>query len=55
LQRDFSQASIRHDKPYPISVSQGLFQYHSRMETAPEELIKLADAEMFREKRRLKS
>ncbi|MFM1654650.1 diguanylate cyclase domain-containing protein [Brevibacillus sp. B_LB10_24] len=55
LHRDFSQASIRHEKPYPISVSHGLFQYHSRMQITPEEMIKLADAEMYRNKRRSKS
>lgn len=41
------------DKPYSISVSQGMFQYKSGMSVTLEEIIKFADIEMYKDKNKI--
>lgn len=47
----FYQINESSNKPYTISVSHGLYQYKSGMDVSLEEIIDLADKEMYKEKK----
>ncbi|MED4453915.1 GGDEF domain-containing protein [Metabacillus fastidiosus] len=50
IQSEFQNIVITDQKPYPISASHGLYQCKSGTNFTPEEILELADKEMYREK-----
>ncbi|MGG3800394.1 diguanylate cyclase domain-containing protein [Metabacillus fastidiosus] len=50
IQSEFQDMVITGQKPYPISASHGLYQCKSGTNFSPEEILELADKEMYREK-----
>ncbi|QQZ10187.1 sensor domain-containing diguanylate cyclase [Heyndrickxia vini] len=49
------EINIKASKPYQLSVSHGLFHYHSGIQLSLEEMIHCADKEMYIEKNRVKN
>ena len=50
IQSEFQDMAITGQKPYPISASHGLYQCKSGSNFSPEEILELADKEMYKEK-----
>ncbi|MBY0123602.1 diguanylate cyclase domain-containing protein [Bacillus sp. S/N-304-OC-R1] len=50
IQSDFQNVVITGERPYPISASHGLYQYKPGTNFSPEEILELADQEMYKEK-----
>lgn len=50
IQCEFQDMVRTGQKPYPISASHGLYHYKSGTELCPEEILELADKEMYKEK-----
>lgn len=50
IQREFQNMAITGQKPYPISASHGLYHYKPGTYCSPEEILELADQEMYKEK-----
>lgn len=50
IQNEFQDIVNTHQKPYPISASHGLYQCKPRSNFSPEEILELADKEMYKEK-----
>jgi diguanylate cyclase (GGDEF)-like protein/PAS domain S-box-containing protein len=50
IQSEFQELVITGQKPYPISASHGLYQYRTGTNLSPDEILELADQEMYKEK-----
>ncbi|MCM3763653.1 diguanylate cyclase domain-containing protein [Neobacillus niacini] len=50
IKSDFKEMVMANQKPYPISASHGFYHYKPGTVISPEEILQLADQEMYKEK-----
>lgn len=55
IRGDLNHINQSDSKPYTVSVSYGLFPFQAGMDVSVDEMIELADQEMYKDKRRYKS